>query len=286
LLNKIQRYRRGIRANRHAKRKAALIRQHGLFDSEDLVRLVRSYGVQAGSVLFVQCAYNNMYTFNGTAADVLSALKQIVGPSGTLLMPTFTSNTWETPPKTFDILKTPTYTGLVNEWFRRTPGVIRSLHPRHSICGIGPLAADILRDHDKCVRANAVDSPFDRLRYLDNAVLLTLGLPPGYISFLHWLEDIEPNKLPFAVHVAQPVARLVMDHKGVVTAVPDTDVQSRVAARLSLPLVANRLSENAMTFEIHKGVEIGVYSVKRLAAELLVLRDAGVIHYRKPIRLW
>jgi hypothetical protein len=34
-----------------------------------------------------------------------------------------------------------------------------------------------------------------------------------------------------------------------------------------------------MTFEIHKGVQIDVYQVKRLATELLVLRDAGVIHY-------
>jgi hypothetical protein len=40
------------------------------------------------------------------------------------------------------------------------------------------------------------------------------------------------------------------------------------------------LSPSAMRHWTHKGVALGLYPVKTLAGELLVLRDRGIIHYR------
>ena len=43
------------------------------------------------------------------------------------------------------IPKTPSAVGLVNELFRRQPGVQRSLHPYNTLAARGPLAAELLR---------------------------------------------------------------------------------------------------------------------------------------------
>jgi aminoglycoside 3-N-acetyltransferase len=259
--------------------KEAAIAQHGTFDAEELVAVLREAEVQEGSVLFVHCSFNDLYTFSGTSMDVLAALRILVGTSGTLLMPAYTSNAWSKPPRLFDVAREPTYTGLVNEIFRRTPGVIRSLHPRHSICGLGPLAKELLSGHEACVRADGPDSPFDRLRRREDARILTLGLPPGYVSILHWVEDLDPSKLPFRVHADEPITCQVRDMNGRIAMVQDWQYKKDVEARMDYERFSRYLSPSAMRHWTHKGVAFGLYDVKALAEELLVLRDRGITLY-------
>ena len=159
----------------------------------------RKAGIIENGVLFVQCSYNDLLTYRGTPYELLSALRELVGPQGTLLMPAFTTNMSDTPCRPFDVLREPTYTGIIPELFRREDGVVRSLHPRHSICGLGPYAAELLAGHEDCVYADGPGSPFDKIRRI-NAQSLCLGLRPGFHSFVHWVEDIEPGKYPGKVH--------------------------------------------------------------------------------------
>jgi aminoglycoside 3-N-acetyltransferase len=277
-----KRARRWLNKQKTRQRKAAkeaMMAQHGTFDAEELVTVLRKAGLQVGSVLFVHCSFNDLYTFSGTSMDVLIALNTLVGKSGTLLMPAYTTNTLSIQPRLFDAAREPTYTGLVNELFRRSPGVIRSLHPRHSICGLGPLAEDLLSGHEACVRSDGPDSPFDRLRKRDDANILTLGLPPGYISILHWVEDLDPSKLPFRVHADEPITCQVRDMKGRIAVVQDWNTINNVAVRTDYERFSQYLSSSAMRYWAHKGVVLGLYPAKALAEELLVLRDRGIIHY-------
>jgi aminoglycoside 3-N-acetyltransferase len=260
--------------------KEAAIAQHGMFGAEELVAVLREAGVQEGCVLFVHCSFNDLYAFSGTSIDVLTVLHTLVGNLGTLLMPAYTTNTFSKPSRLFDAAREPTYTGLVNELFRRSPGVIRSLHPRHSICGKGPLANELLLGHEACIRANGPDSPFDRLRRLDDAYVLTLGLPPGYISILHWVEDLDPTRLPFPIHADEPVLCQVRNIDGRIVVVHDLQVRSNIVARLDYKRLSQYLFPPAMRHWTHKGVALGLYPVKKLSEELLVLRDRGIIHYR------
>src|SRR5262249_10291369 len=137
--------------------------------------------------------------YQGTPYELLSALRELAGPLGTLLMPSYSSNMSVIPCRPFDVLEEPTYTGLIPELFRREENAIRSLHPRHSICGLGPHANEVLAGHENCVYADGPDSPFERMRRMDTQSLC-LGLPPGFHSFTHWVEDIEPSKYPYKVH--------------------------------------------------------------------------------------
>ncbi|GFO63836.1 AAC(3) family N-acetyltransferase [Geomonas paludis] len=279
----VQRISKKLRKREGARRKKereALVRRLGTFDANELVETLHRAGVTQGSILFVQSSFNDMPTFRGNPLDILNALRRAVGPEGTLLMPAYTNNIFETPPRDFLVEREPTYTGIVNEMFRRSPGVLRSLHPRHSICGAGPMAEALLGGHERCLRADGPDSPFDRLRLRPDARILTLGLPPGYISFLHWIEDFEPEKLPFRVHDPEPLLCRVVQADGSAVEVADWQVAQEVAPRMDYRGLARNLSPQAMNFFQLRGTSIALYPVDRLSQELAALRDRGIIHYR------
>jgi aminoglycoside 3-N-acetyltransferase len=234
-------------------------------------------GVKEGGVLFVQGSFNHLHTFSGTPLDFLSILRNLVGDSGTLLMPVYTKNTTISPPKLFDPLKEPTYCGIVNEIFRRTPGVIRSLHPRHSICGIGVRAEELLVGHDKCAYADGLNSPFDRMRLCKDAQIFTFGVVSGYVSLLHWLEDIEPDKLPYPVHNKKIINAPIIHADGSKGIIKDRHVRSGLKVNFSLH--SKKFSSNAMFYTSYKSINFGVYSMHHLADELISLRNKGIIHY-------
>lgn len=255
------------------------IEKYGTFDSKELLQYLRLQGIKEGDVLFVQCSFNDLYTFADTPLKLLNTLKASVGTTGTLFFPAYTDTSKYKKEKAINLNLVPTYTGIVNEIFRRSPDVIRSLHPRHSICGFGSLAEEILKDHHKCKYADGLNSPFDKMQKLKNAKILTLGLPSCYMSFLHWMEDIEPNKLPFRIHKKEPVTHeLILSNNNIYT-VKDFEID-RSIVKLSLPLVCEKISKNSMYLTKHKGISINIYLMKPLAKELLKLRNQGVIHYQ------
>jgi aminoglycoside 3-N-acetyltransferase len=50
--------------------------------------------------------------------------------------------------RTFDSRQTPSCVGKITEIFRSLPGVVRSLHPTHSVAAIGPRAAWVVAGHE------------------------------------------------------------------------------------------------------------------------------------------
>jgi len=273
-----KRHRHSLAAQRARLRNAALAR-HGQVTVAELADVLQGLGITAGSVLFVQTSFNDLHTFAGKPMELVKLLRQLAGPGGTLLMPAYTVDVPSSPAAPLDVANLPTYTGIVNELFRRSPGVLRSLHPRHSVCAEGPLAAQLLAGHEACRYADGPGSPLDRLRQMDGALILTLGLPPGFTSFLHWLEDHEPDRLPFPVHEPQPKTYVLRHPAGHCVEVDDMQVQSSVAARLNLAPVAAALGPDAFRWCSHRGLDIGLYFVKPFSERLVALRDQGVFHY-------
>ena len=250
-----------------------MIDRYGTFSARDLVAECRSAGVRSNGVLFVQCSFDDLLTYKGTPYELLEALRELAGPEGTLLMPAYSTNMSDTPCRPFDVLREPTYTGIVPELFRREEGVIRSLHPRHSICGVGPLAADLLRGHEDCVYADGPDSPFDRIRKLE-AQSLCLGMFPGWSSFLHWVEDFEPEKYPIVAHDG-PFECVMFDENGRELRRP---FYCSPAGHINQDrLVGKHLGSDAMrVLNIH-GVDVCLYQWPAFASDLLRLRDRGIV---------
>lgn len=282
LKRRLGKVRRGVQSSARLRRKKLAIEKHGLFYEKDLFAHGRDLGVEANDVLLVHCSMDNLFTYGGSMTGLIKTLLDLVAPNGTLLMPALTTNIFTMPTMPFDVMREPTYTGIIPEIFRRMPGVIRSLHPRHSICALGPLAQDITKGHEECIYADGAGSPWDRLRLL-GAKGLNLGLVPGEAStFLHWIDDIEPEKYPIPIHVGPVDCVLIDKDKNTMT----RSFYNVNRAYVQQPLrFGKKLSDRTVKLTYLKGIPHSFYNYRSFSEELVALRDRGIIAYRPKYRI-
>ena len=128
---------------------------HGTFDASDLLEELSRRLPPAFDVLMVHCAFDDLVPMDREGPlELLRALQRLSGANRTLAMPAFS---YVLPDlvrhleahSRFDVRRAPSRMGLLSEMFRRTPGVVRSLHPTHSVCAVGPLAAQLTCEHHR-----------------------------------------------------------------------------------------------------------------------------------------
>lgn len=165
----------------------------------------RALGLSTGRTVLVHSAMSRMGWIAGGPETVIRALLAVVGPQGTLMMPTHTGgNTdpsfWQNPPvpeswwpliiaetPPFDPATTPSREmGVIAELFRTWPGAIRSQHPLYSFAALGPQAQTLLADH-RLETGLGEGSPLSKLYDLDGDVLL-LGVGHDNNTSLHLAE--------------------------------------------------------------------------------------------------
>jgi aminoglycoside 3-N-acetyltransferase len=178
-----------------------VLRSSAGFSRPDLVHLFQRVGVALGDTLLVHSSFDKFAGFLGKPSEIISALLEALGPMGTLLMPTlpFTGTAVEYVKKgvVFDVKRTPSQMGFLTEIFRRSPGVIRSVHPTHPVAACGPLAAEILREHAMAGTPCGRQTPYGRL--LDHGgKILFLGTDISVMTFFHTVEEILESQVPFS----------------------------------------------------------------------------------------
>jgi aminoglycoside 3-N-acetyltransferase len=175
----------------------------------DLARDLRALGVAGRGVLMVHSSLSSLGRVLGGAPAVVRALLTVLGPGGTLVMPTFSPEVsdpacwtdWtlsgdeleraraEVP--AFDPETTPTTMGAIPETFRRWPGAVRGPHPQVSVCARGPQAVEVVTPH-ALEWGQGAGSPFERLAAMD-AGLLLLGVGFNRATLLHYAESLVPH---------------------------------------------------------------------------------------------
>src|SRR2546425_534962 len=103
----------------------------------------------------------------GDPVEVIRALQDVLGPRGTLMMPTlpFTGSAIEYTSRdlVFDVRRTPSRMGFITEVFRRGPEVVRSLHPTHSVAVWGNNVDAIVAGHHVAETPCGRPTPYGRL---------------------------------------------------------------------------------------------------------------------------
>jgi aminoglycoside 3-N-acetyltransferase len=154
---------------------------------------------------------------DGGADAVIDALLETVGPSGTILMPTYalrgTMLDYAKTNPLFDPKNTPSYMGKITEVFRCRKEALRSLFPTHPVAAIGPHAEYLLKDHEKGQLPFGRKSPFFKLIGLDGYIML-IGCWLERLSSTGVLEDITDD-LPIRVYLDEPIPLRYLDHAGV-----------------------------------------------------------------------
>jgi len=158
----------------------------------------------------------------------------------------------------FDVQHTPTMGGPWStfapflEYFRTTPGVIRSADPIHSIAGMGPKAEALLTNLPHTCFGE--DSVFDRFKQAGGKIC-TIGVGLHEAQFLHHVEEMAT--VPFRFKKLFP--GYVQDH-----GVPRKEgwiYYVRILADNSLP-DQGRLEQKARAAGLCKAVRVGCDEIR------------------------
>ena len=176
---------------------------------------LRKIGIADGDVVLMHSSMKSLGFVVGGTQAVVTALLQVLGPFGTLVVPTHSPDNgdpagWQNPPVPedwwetirretpgFDIGRTQSrWMGVLAETVRTWPGARRSGHPQVSFAAIGPQALQIL-DRHRLDDALGETSPLGVINRLDGKVLL-LGCDYSSNTSLHlaeWRQSAPPRGL-------------------------------------------------------------------------------------------
>jgi aminoglycoside 3-N-acetyltransferase len=175
------------------------VRQFRAFSREDLARKLRELGIVEGDVVLVHSSYDAFAGFVGKPTDVIGVLEAAVSRRGVLMMPTipFTGTAVEHVAHTpiFDVARTPSRMGLLTELFRRSAGVVRSVHPTHAVAIWGDDAQALAAGHHTAKTPCGQGSPYAKLLERDGKVLLA-GTDIASLTLYHTLEEALEDRLP------------------------------------------------------------------------------------------
>jgi aminoglycoside N3'-acetyltransferase len=158
-----------------------------------LVAQLGTLGVREGGVLLVHTSFRATRPVEGGPAGLVAALRDALGPDGTLVMPSWTGDGDEP----FDPTRTAAAAdlGVVADTFWRMPGVVRSDQP-FAFAAAGPHAERVTAG-PLPLPPHGPDSPVGRVHQLDGQVLL-LGVGHDANTTLHLAELVAdvPYRLP------------------------------------------------------------------------------------------
>lgn len=165
-----------------------------MYTKEQLLTGLKALGIGPADTLLVHSSYKSIGETENGPDTVLDALSELV-PDGLLILPT---HSWDKvrPGVAYDPETTVSCCGILSEMFRKRPGVIRSMHPTHSVAALGRRAADYTAGEEAAHTPAPRNGCWGRL-YDEDAWLLFLGCGIRYNTFLHSVEEWEdiPDRL-------------------------------------------------------------------------------------------
>ena len=158
------------------------------YNRDDLARAFRSVGLKKGDLVFSHSNIGFLGRPAGgadpenTFQTIYGAFHDVIGESGTLVVPTFTYSFSQK--KVFDLENTPSDCGIFTELVRQHPDSIRSEDPNVSVAAIGAQATALISR----LPSNTYDEDgfFGRF-HRAKGVFCNLNYSAG-ITFLHYVE--------------------------------------------------------------------------------------------------
>ena len=160
-----------------------------MLSKNQLTTAFRHAGLAKGDLILVHSSLRKLGPVEGGADAVLDALLEAIGPEGTLALPTHTFSVVTARQPVFHQILTPSNVGTLSNVFLKRAGVLRGLHPTHSIAAIGPLAAKLMEGHEKEITPCSANSPYARLREWNGKVLI-IGEGLKCCTLFHACEEL------------------------------------------------------------------------------------------------
>lgn len=154
---------------------------------EDVSAGLRSLGLPEGAIVLMHSSLSSFGHVQGGADAVIDGVMEVLGPTGTLVVPTLTFCGFEQANRRFDSRAQPSETGLITETVRCRPDAFRSLHPLSSVAALGARAEEITTWHGDTPCGPG--SPYWKL-WEWGGYSLFVGVGLGCNSMFHVAEDL------------------------------------------------------------------------------------------------
>ena len=109
--------------------------------------------------------------------------------NGLLILPTHTWANMSESHNVYDPKKEPSCVGVLTNLFMKREGVVRSLHPTHSVAAYGKDNIEYIKGEEEITTPCGIGGCYDRLRER-NAKILLLGVNHSRNTFIHCVEEI------------------------------------------------------------------------------------------------
>ena len=261
----------------------AYVQKWCAFTSADLRDALSRLGVASGDFLMVHSSFDRFLGFQGTPAAAIQALQAVLGPSGTLMMPTLpfvgSAVAYAQERPMFDVRRTASRMGLLTEVFRRSRGVVRSAHPTHSVAVWGNRAAAIIADHHLARTPCGRETPYGRLHEYGGKLLFA-GVPISTMTFFHLVEEELEPRMPFAVFDPDEYALRWRDDDETVRMATMRLFSLRLAGHRDLTPLVRELRQRNEWRELRVGrLRLILLQARDVYDALMRLAERGVLCY-------
>ncbi|MCA1591085.1 MAG: AAC(3) family N-acetyltransferase [Acidobacteria bacterium] len=248
--------------------------------------LINDLGLTEGDTVFVHSSVDRL-NLGFPFYRVLPLVREVIGASGTMLFPTYpnqrmSSYEYLLRGEVFDVRKTPSYTGLLNEFARRQKGAMRSLHPTKSVCAIGPSAQEITATHQHSPYPYDTPSPYFKL-IAHRAKIVGIGVSTNRLSFVYCVDDALKESFPVRVYHKRVFEVPCVNYSGE-TEIVETYAHDMRAVVHDIPrYMRTHISGEACRDLNVNGMNFFRGDAPRLFDEMLRLAKEGVTVYSRSV---
>ncbi|MBU9719894.1 MULTISPECIES: AAC(3) family N-acetyltransferase [Bacillaceae] len=158
-----------------------------MHNKESLMEQLEAMDINREGTVLVHSSYKSIGEVENRAETVLDAFSEYM-KDGLLVFPTHTWSFINQKNPKFDVEESPSCVGILPELFRKRPGVVRSLHPTHSVAALGKDAVPFTSGDEKCDTPCARESAWGKL--LDRqATILLVGVDLTRNTYMHGVEE-------------------------------------------------------------------------------------------------
>lgn len=158
------------------------------YTKEDLKSCLLKMGLTGKEAIMVHSSMKSIGQVDGGADTVVDALMEFFS-EGLLMTPTHTWAQMSREYSVFNPATEPACVGIIPNIFMKREGVVRSLHPTHSIAACGKEAADYIRGEEDATSPCPPGGCWDRLKDI-NAKILLLGVTHTRNTYIHSVDEV------------------------------------------------------------------------------------------------
>lgn len=157
---------------------------------------INKLGIKHGDILIVHSSYENLKSLSLTPVEIIDYLKDLVGPSGTLVLPAFRVSVKKGDFHMVDLDSKQVSTGMLPSLFVRMKGVIHGKFPVNTLSAFGKYAKIMFSDEINAKFVHGENTAWD-FCVNNNAKILMLGTDPSRtLTAIHCAEDKMGLKWP------------------------------------------------------------------------------------------